>query len=149
MISGEKCESVRCFGKEILRASRKTEGFEDVSDRIFSFYDSVAKTATSGAVNKLEEVAKNDFEEARRMGAGSAAFFKRYNYSVFCRAEKRDENILEVTVEAELKKGSENLMYVKSVHIWNISEEYMVRENGIKKPFLKGKRLLKNGQLLK
>ncbi len=133
MILGEKCESVRCFGKEILRISHKIDGFEGVSDKIFLFYDSVVKAAASGAVNRLEEFAKNDFEEARRAGASSMAFFKRYNYLISCSAEKIEEKFLKVTTEVSLKKGSENLMYVKNVHFWDISGEYMMSKNGIKK----------------
>lgn len=143
MISGEKCESVRCFGKEILRISRKIDGFEGVSDKIFSFYDSVVKAASTGAMNKLEETAKNDFEAARQKGGSSMAFFKRYNYFISCRAEKTDEKILKVTLEVSLQKGKENLMYVENVHFWDTQGEYMMGKNGIKKALSERKKLVK------
>ena len=135
MISAEKCQSIRHLGSEVLRISHKTEGFEGIPDKIFSFYDSVVKAAVSGAVNKLEESAKTDFEEARRGGAHHAAFFKRYNYLISCAAEKMDEKTLKVTVRVSLKKGSEKLSYVENVHFWDIYGEYMMSKNGIKKAF--------------
>lgn len=133
MISEEKCKSVRRFGKEILRVSHEIGGFEGISDKIFSFYDSVVKTASEGAMNSLEETAKNDFESARKMGGSSMAFFKRYNYFISCFGEKLDERILKVTIKVSLEKGSQNLMYVENVHFWDVFGEYMMGKNGIKK----------------
>ncbi len=140
---GVKCDSVRHLGTEILRVTRHIVGFDGVSERIACFYEALVSSAAEGAKGVLEEKAKNDFDAAKQTGARSAVFFKRYNYSISCEAEKIGEKILRVTIRVSLKRASENLFYVENVHFWDVNGGFMMSKNGIKKALAERDKIVK------
>ena len=140
---GVKCDSVRFLGTEVLRVSHSIVGFEEVSEKISSFYETLAVTSAEGAKASLEEQAKNDFESERNRGANAVAFFKKYNYLITCVAETIRDGILKVTVIVSLKRGSENLVYVENVHFWDIDGDFMMSKNRIKKALSERRELVK------
>ena len=140
---GVKSDSVRFLGTEILRVSHSIVGFEEVSEKIFSFYEALVLTSVKGAKGVLEEQAKNAFEDERNKGTNAVAFFKKYNYLITCSAERIGEAILKVAVIVSLKRGTENLVYVENVHFWDVDGDFMMSKNRIKKALSERRELVK------
>ena len=91
----------------------------------------------------LKGTALSELEEAIAEGARALAFFRRYNYTVECRAEPVGDGYLRVALEVRLSKGASELYYVKNVHFWSVSEESMIGENGFKKALSRQEKIVK------